>query len=196
MYKIAALSLALVALLGGGGLALAQERVDENKTQELKRIDPVPPATGQSLPDQAGTQEPSTKGPGHSSNTGAFVNGALAAPGAATDGETVPSKYSAQNAALDKLPTVAFRLRHLTDAQKREIYQQLHGGPGGLALSPAHAMIGAQIPADIALRDIRPTPEALTAKFPGLRGTGYLIEGPNALLVGTNNVVLGVLSAP
>ena len=78
--------------------------------------------------------------------------------GAATDGQTVPSKYSTRNAAIDKLPIAAFRLQHLTDAQKHEIYDQLHGGSGALALSPAHAMVGAEIPADIALRDMRPTP--------------------------------------
>jgi hypothetical protein len=46
----------------------------------------------------------------------------LAVPGAATDGETVPSKYSARNAESDKLPTAAFRLRGLADGQKREIH--------------------------------------------------------------------------
>jgi hypothetical protein len=57
-------------------------------------------------------------------------------------------------------------------------------------------MVGAEIPTDIVLRDLRPTPENLTAKFPQLRGSGYLIEGRNVLLVDTNNVVMGVLSAP
>jgi hypothetical protein len=193
MHKLAVLSIALVALLADGP-ASAQEKVDENKTQELKTVDPVPPATGKSLPDQAGTQEPSTKGKGATGNADAFVNGALAVAGAATDGQTVPSKYSTRNAAIDKLPIAAFRLQHLTDAQKHEIYDQLHGGSGALALSPAHAMVGAEIPADIALRDMRPTPERLSAKFPELHGTGYLIEGSNALLVTTNNVVIGVLS--
>jgi hypothetical protein len=123
-----------------------------------------------------------------------FVDGKLGVPGAATDGETVPSKYSARNAAIDKLPTVAFSLR-LTDAQKREIYGQLHGGSGGLALSPGHAMVGAEIPADTALRDLRPVPESLIARFPALRWTSYLIEGPNVLLTNANNMVVGVLSA-
>jgi hypothetical protein len=120
----------------------------------------------------------------------------LAVPGAATDAQTAPAKYSARNAEIDKLATVAFRLRGLADAQKREIYGQLHGGPGGLALSPAHAGLGAEIPADIALRDLKPTPESLTARFPELRGSGYLVEGPHVLLVGSNNVVIGVLAAP
>ncbi|HWE20824.1 MAG TPA: hypothetical protein VG758_27240 [Hyphomicrobiaceae bacterium] len=193
---VAAVLITLVTLLGEYGFASAQQKVDENTTQELKKVDPVPPATGKNLSDQAGTQEPSTKGKGHDSNANVLVDGMLAVPGAATDGETVPSKYSARNAESDKLPTAAFRLRGLADGQKREIHERLHGGGGGLALSPAHAMVGAEIPTDIVLRDLRPTPENLTAKFPQLRGSGYLIEGRNVLLVDTNNVVMGVLSAP
>ena len=191
----AAVLIALVTILGECGFASAQEKVDEKTTQELKKHESVPPATGHNLSDQAGTQEPSTKGKG-GSNTSVFVNGILAVPGAPTDGHTVPSKYSARNAESDRLPTVAFRLRGLTDAQKREIYEGLHGGRGGLALSPGHAMLGAEIPAYIALPDLKPTPDSLTAKFPELRGSGYLVEGSNVLLVGTNNVVIGVLSGP
>jgi hypothetical protein len=194
MSNIAATLLAVIIFLGGHGLVSAQEKVDGDKTQELKQSDPVPPATGKGLPDQAGTQEPSTKGSGHKTDTGVLVDGVLAVPGAATDGQTAPSKYSARNAEIDKLPTAAFRLHDLTDAQKREIYEHLHRGPGGLALSPAHAMVGAEIPTEIALRDLRPTPDSLTAKFPELRGTSYLVESPNVLIVGTNNVVFGVLS--
>jgi hypothetical protein len=193
---VAAVLIGLAALLGECGLASAQDKVDEKATQELKQVDPVPPATGKTLPEQAGTQEPSTKGKGHDSSTAVFVNGMLAVPGAAADAQTAPAKFSARNAEIDKLPTVAFRLRGLADAQKREIYGQLHGGPGGLALSPAHAGLGAEIPADIALRDLKPTPESLTARFPELRGSGYLVEGPHVLLVGSNNVVIGVLAAP
>jgi hypothetical protein len=193
MRKTAAIPLVLVALLAEYGLASAQEKVDESKKQELKQVDPVP-STGQSPAGQAGTAEPSTKVTGTSPSTGGFVDGKLAVPGAATDGETVPSKYSAQNAALDKLPIVAFSLR-LNDAQKREIHKTLHGGHGGLALSPAHAMVGAEIPAEIALRDLRPVPDSLIAKFPELRWTSYLIEGPNVLLTNANNMVVGVLSA-
>jgi hypothetical protein len=193
---VAAVSIVLVTLLGECGFASAQEMVDGKTTQELKKVDPVPPATGKSLPEQAGTQEPSTKGKGHDSNADVLVNGMLAVPGAATDGQTVPSKYSARNANIDKLSIASLRLFYLTDAQRREIYGLLHTGPGGLALSHAHAMVGAGIPADIALRDIRRTPDSVGATFSELRGTGYLIEGPHVLLVGTNNVVIGVLAAP
>jgi hypothetical protein len=196
MNKIVPISLCLAALLGGYGPASAQEKVDENKTRELKQLNPAaPPASGKSVPEKAGAQEPSTQGKGPIASTEVLVNGRLTVPGAATDGQAVPSKYSARNAALDKLPTVAFTLHHLTEAQRREIFERLHSGRGGLALSPGHAMVGAELPAEIALRDLKPVPESLTAKFPELRGASYLAEAPNVLLVGTNNVVIGVLSA-
>lgn len=189
------ISLALLLLVGEYSLALAQE-VEGKTAQELKKVDPVPPATGKSLPEQAGTQEPSTKATGATPSSGVFVNGVLTVPGAAPDGETAPSKYSARNAEIDKLPIAAFKLRHLSDAQKAEIHRQLHGARGGLALSPAYAMVGATIPSEIALRDLKPVDADLSAKFPELRGAFYISEGPNLLLVGTNNVVIGVLSEP
>jgi hypothetical protein len=192
MSRIAAIALGLVALLGAYGLARAQEKPDEGKKQELKQVDPLPP-TGKSPAGQAGTSEPSAKATGSSPTGGVFVDGKLAVPGAPEDGQTVPSKYSARNAALDQLPTVAFSLR-LTDEQKREIYDELHKGPKGLALSPAYAMLGAEIPSDIALGNLRPVPETLMAKFPELRRTSYLVEGPNVLLTNDNSMVISVLS--
>jgi hypothetical protein len=194
---VAVVLLALVALPGWCGFASAQENSDGKTRQELKKFDSVPPATGKNLSDQAGTQEPSTKGKGQDSNTNVLVNGTLAVPPAAADGETAPSKYSARNAEIDKLPTAAFRLRGLADAQKREIHERLRAGPGRrLALSPAHAMVGAELHSDIALRDLRPMPDSLAAVFPELRGSSYLIEGRDVVLVDINNVVIGVLSAP
>jgi len=57
---VAAVLIGLAALLGECGLASAQDKVDEKATQELKQVDPVPPATGKTLPEQAGAQEPSS----------------------------------------------------------------------------------------------------------------------------------------
>jgi hypothetical protein len=194
MNRIAAIALGLVALLGGYGLAPAQEKVDRNKTQELKQVVPEPKDSGKSPSAKAGREEPGTQGKGPVASTEVLVDGKLTAPGAAADGQAVPSKFSARNAALDKLPTVAFRLNRLTEDQRREIVAQLNGGRGGLALSPGHAMVGAELPAAVALRDLKPVPENLTAKFSGLRGTRYLAEEPNVLIVDSNNVVVGVLS--
>ena len=57
---VRSMSLAL-ALVGSIGFTLAQDKVDQSKAQELKKQDTVPPATGRNLPEQAGTQEPSSR---------------------------------------------------------------------------------------------------------------------------------------
>jgi hypothetical protein len=177
----------------------AQEKVEQNTTPELKKADQGAPAAGPGPSDQAGTQAPSAKAAGTNPKPDPLVNGSLAVGGAPVDTETTPSKYSARNAASDQLPIAAFRLKSLTDAQRREIHQRLTGQGGSLALSPGHqdhyAMVGAELPADIALRDPKPVPEDLVAKFPELRGTRYLIDGPSVLIVDINSAVVGVLSA-
>src|SRR5262245_9992245 len=130
-----------------------------------------------------------------------FVNGALAVPGAPVDVDTVPSKYSPRNAASDRLPTVAFRLKHLTDEQRREIYEQLTGERARLALSPgqgpgqAHvpnAVLGAEIPAGPTVQDFTPVPEALAAKIPELRDTAFMRSDGGVLLIApANRIVIG-----
>src|SRR5258708_40156403 len=54
-----------------------------------------------------------------------FVNGALAVPGAPTESDTVPAKFSAKNAADDELITVAYTFKTLTADQRRAIYPAL-----------------------------------------------------------------------
>jgi hypothetical protein len=55
---------------------------------------------------KTGTEEPSAHVP--TEDQAVLVNGALNVPGAPKDSQTVPAKYSARNAALDKLPIMAF----------------------------------------------------------------------------------------
>jgi hypothetical protein len=55
---------------------------------------------------KAGTNEPSANVP--TQDQSVLVNGALNVPGAPKDSQTVPAKFSARNAALDKLPIMAF----------------------------------------------------------------------------------------
>jgi hypothetical protein len=117
--------------------------------------------------------------------------------GAPADTDTVPSKVSARNAASDKLPTVAFVLKSLTDAQRREIVQAL-GGKRDLALSSADVadtfVVGSEVPSRVALLALAPVPEALAAKFPELRGTGFMRAGGSLVLVDLDNsLVIGVL---
>lgn len=132
--------------------------------------------------------------------THVLVNGALAVPGAPTDVDTVPSEHSSRNAASDRLPIVAFRLKSLADDRRREIYEQLTGTRNPLALSPGqtdddpHAIVGAEIPADQALRDFTPVPEALAARLPELRDTVFMKSDGRILLIApANRIVIGVL---
>ena len=46
-------------------------------------------------------------------------------PGAMPDSDDIPSTMSAKNAHDDVLPVAAFRLKHLTDAQRQAIYQSV-----------------------------------------------------------------------
>src|SRR5688572_28494901 len=48
MNRIAGIPLVVFALVVGAGTAPAQEKLDGNKIQDLKQVDPVPPATGKS----------------------------------------------------------------------------------------------------------------------------------------------------
>jgi hypothetical protein len=184
------------------GSALAESKVDESTTQKLKETDPVPPATGESKAEQAGTQEPSTKGPGSDGKSGVFENGSLVVPGAPTDTETAPAKFSERNAASDRLPTVAFRLKNLTTEQRHEIYRQLTEHRSGLALSPGggerYAQLGAELPSHVVLDgELTAMPEALAARFPALRGTAFMKAGSAVLIVELHNrQVIGVLPAP
>jgi hypothetical protein len=211
MHKVARYVL-FFALSGGGALgaplgascgpALAESKVDGSTTQELKKADPVPPAAGQSQAEQAGTQEPSTKGPGSDGNMGAFENGSLVVPGAPTDTETAPAKFSERNAASDRLPIVGFRLKHLTTEQRQEIYRQLTEHRSGLALSPGvgerYARLGAELPTHVVLDgELTAVPEAVATRFPALRGTAYMKTASAVLIVELGNrQVIGVLPAP
>lgn len=86
------LSLSAIALLAGLGIAAAQQ---------------APPANDQAKPAQAGAEEPSSRAPSAApEQTEALVNGKLAVPGAPTDSQTVPSKFSERNAKLDQEPLV------------------------------------------------------------------------------------------
>jgi hypothetical protein len=55
---------------------------------------------------KTGTNEPTANAP--MVDQAVLVSGALNVPGAPKDSQTVPAKYSERNAALDKLPIMAF----------------------------------------------------------------------------------------
>jgi hypothetical protein len=191
------------AMSGISAVALAQTQAAPNDppppapNQSAK--DPVPPATDTSEPTRSGKQEPSSKIKGTSNDTAIFVNGVLTVPGARADTETAPSNVSARNAASDKLSIAAFRLKHLTDEQLREIAKlvgkERHAAIGGAGAAGSYS-VGSEVPAPVALQELAPVPDAVTAKFPELAGTGYMRAGGKLLLVDLDDsLVVGVLEA-
>jgi hypothetical protein len=198
-FTIRAASLAL-AIVGGIAVAIGQgaDAVPQAKAQELKKQDTVPPATGKSTSEKAGTHEPSAKAP-TANDAAALINGALTAAGSPVDVDTVPAKFSARSAADDQLPIAGYRLKHLTGGERTEIMQGIgsqRDGTSGSAQgnNDAYAVVGAEIPSVVALQGLTAMPDALTAKFPGLRGTAFMRAGGKVLVVDLdNNLVVGVL---
>jgi hypothetical protein len=176
--------------------AFSQGAVDAKTTKDLKKEDSVPPATGRNLSEQAGTTEPSSKVKS-GTDEDIFVNGVLTVPGAPTDVDTVPSKFSERTAADDRLPIVGYRLKHLSADQRREIALQL-SVPSGYALSPAdlkgYASLGMELPGTIAMQALTAVPQTMAEKYPELRGTGFMPSDGKMLIVDLdNNLVVGVL---
>ena len=190
---------ALAAIcLAVGNPAWSQGTVDGKTTQELKKEDSVPPATGRNLSEQAGTTEPSSKAKS-GTDENVFVNGVLSVQGAPTDVDTAPSKFSERTAADDRLPIVGYRLKHLSADQRREIAQQL-SVPSGYALSPAdlkgYATLGMELPGTVAMQALTPVPQTMAEKYPELRGTGFMPSDGRMLIVDLdNNLVVGVLES-
>lgn len=194
------LLISVAAIIHASPNAFAQDKVDGKQVEEIKKTDPVPPATGKNLPEQAGTQEPSSKVQGTSKNTDTFVNGVLAVPGISAENETAPAKFSERIAADDRLPIAAYRLRRLKDDQRREVAQLLAAqrriAPAAGGSEPAEdrqAVVGALVPAK-SLDAFTPVPDAVASKFAELQGTGYMpVAGKLVLIDLRNRLVIGVL---
>ena len=117
-----------LALLGGIALASAQQPAPPPEPQQQTQQEKA-----QETPSgKAGKEEPSSHAPTSKPvDTAVLVNGALAVPGAAADSDTVPAKFSAQNAADDKLIITAYTFKNLSDEQRQAIYQATEGSAGG-----------------------------------------------------------------
>jgi hypothetical protein len=174
-----------LALLGGVSMAAAQQ--------------PAPPADAQQQSQQekaqqtpagkAGTEEPSSRAPSEKPQDNAvLVNGALAVPGAPADTDTVPAKYSAKNAADDKLITVAYTFKSLSADERQAIYQALKDQSAGSAFN---AEIGAVLPPAVELRAL---PGEVTARVPQTKDYQYAVAANRVLLVSPpTRIVVGVV---
>jgi hypothetical protein len=188
LIGVAVLSLAL-----GGGVAVAQ---NTGATSDIKAQDSVPPGPSPSHPDQNATQEPSSKIPGTNPEPEALANGALTVPGVPADTDTVPAKFSAQNAADDKLPISAYTLKHLSGEQRQAIVEAIRKTPSqpvpaGIANVGA-ADVGTELSEVIALHAM---PEGLSKDLTQLAPYKYVKAGDKVLVVEPNNMmVVGVFA--
>jgi hypothetical protein len=117
------------------------------------------------------------------------TTGAPAGPIGAS-GDTMPAKYSAKNAADDKLPIGGYRLKHLTDDQRHAICRAVRGAaPSGGA--NIHPQVGALVPSSAALV---PLPAEVTSQVPDTRDLKFTIAQDKVVLIDpVNMMVVGVL---
>ena len=107
---------------------------------------------------------------------------------------SIPYLRSSQHEARpdDQIPIAGYRLKHLTADERNEIIQGLGSQRDGTPGSPRRTtmltpIVGAEIPSRIALQGLTAMPDALTAKFPGLRGTAFMRAGGKVLVVDLDN---------
>jgi hypothetical protein len=135
-----------------------------------------------------GAEEPGSHAPSQKpADNSVFVNGALAVPGAPENADTVPAKFSAKNAADDKLITLAYTFKLLTSEQRRAIYDGLKGQPAGPAFN---ADVGVELPLSV---ELRPVPNDVAARVQQTGDYRYAVAADRVLLVSpVNRVVVGV----
>jgi hypothetical protein len=110
----------------------------------------------------------------------------LAVPGAPANTDTVPAKFSAKNAADDKLITIGYTFKTLTDEERRAIYQALKGQPAA-----AFNDVGTELPPGV---ELHPVPNEVAARVPQTRGYQNVVAIDRVLLVGTSRIVVGVFA--
>ena len=146
--------------------------LDDKQEAELDRAAPA-----------AQKQPPNASPPANA----VFVNGTLAVPGAPANTDTVPAKFSAKNAADDKLITIAYTFKTLTDEERRAIYQALKGQPA----AAFNADVGTELPPGV---ELHPVPNEVAARVPQTRGYRYVVGNDRVLLVGTSRIVVGIFA--
>ncbi len=179
LLRTSALALAFVTSVG---LAAAQQQppaADPQQQSQQEKAQQTPSG-------QMGKEEPSSHAPSAAPPANAaFVNGALAVPGAPANTDTVPAKFSAKNAADDALITIAYTFKTLTDDERRAIYQALKGQPA----AAFDADVGTELAPAI---ELRPVPNEVAARVPQTKGYRYAVTNDRVLLVGTSRIVVGV----
>src|SRR6476469_10811473 len=155
----------LILSFGSAGIAAAQQSpaAEPQQQQQQEKAQQTPSG-------QMGKEEPSSHAPSAKpADNAVFVNGALAVPGAPENTDTVPAKFSAKNAADDKLITLAYTFKLLTDEQRRAIYDGLKGQPAGPAFN---ADVGVELPSSV---ELRPMPNDVSARVAQTKDYQYAV---------------------
>ena len=161
---------------GGKNLSSPQQKGQQEKAQQTES-------------GRAGTTEPGSHTPTSPSDPSwVFQDGRLITPGAPADSQTVPSKFSERNKALDGLPTMAFPLP-LTDDQRQRIRDAVSKTP--VAVANAHP--AELLPNDV---EVRALPDQITAEIPAVRNLSYVRTSGGVLLISpANRIVVGEIAA-
>jgi hypothetical protein len=135
---------------------------------------------------KAGTQEPSSATVQDPANQAPFVNGAWNVPGAPKDSQTVPAKFSKRNAALDKLPILAWPVG-FTDAQRKTIFDSIRAT--NAPVIKLDAKITEELPSTVQLTDFQPAVKSELSimndlKYVRLEDRILLVYAPNGIVVG------------
>jgi hypothetical protein len=132
---------------------------------------------------------PNATPPGAESHSSAAGNAVQPVPGAMPGSDTVPSTLSIKNAADDKLITLAYSFKNLSDQERAAIYRALKDTAAATA---PNADIGVELPARVQLHDI---PEDVANRVPQTRGFQYTVADGRVLLVAPiYRVVVAALS--
>ncbi|HVY58626.1 MAG TPA: hypothetical protein VHA77_12315 [Xanthobacteraceae bacterium] len=121
-----------------------------------------------------------------------LVDGMLAVPGAPTQTDTTPSKYSEENAKSDRLLLLDYTFKTLTNEQRAAIYRSVERQKGDTRpLDGSYAAVGLELPVST---DLRPLPKDATEAVPRTKDYRYALAGEKVLLVyPANRYVVGVV---
>jgi hypothetical protein len=185
-----------VTLLAGLGVAAAQQPHQAPAEQPARAAQPstegrAPPGDGQMQQQHNQAQEAvhSKSGQAGKEEPGSHIPTAKpTGEPAPKDTQTTPAKFSARNAALDKIPIMALPLP-LNDEQKRRIYDSVseaQPSPDSDSVEPAHVL-----PSSVVLREL---PKGITEEIPAVRTLHYARFANKVLLVrAPNRIVVGVI---
>ena len=137
-----------------------------------------------SVSGRGGKEEPGSHAPTQNS-TAALVNGALDVPGAATDSQTVPAKFSKRNDALDQVPIMALPVLAFSNDQKRSIIDAVRGA--NTPVQATSAKPAEELPLNVMEQDW-----PVAASDPAFAKLKYVRAQDRILLVEPNNrIVIG-----